>query len=585
MGTVMDQGSSIRVRIGWRGVVSAVLISWFVSLLGVVSTSMAGTGWSSESAFALILRSLAITPVVVATAYGVRGLLRAAVERDDSFPHAFDALVVRPGIRSVLIHGAALFALWSFWIIAFYPGSMFYDTFYQISQSYPMDSPVNFGVWYVPNVLVDAHFSDHHPIFDTLIYGLFAQVSDGLTGSWNAGLFVLACMQALATAVVFSYGLATAREFGAPRSFCAMAFLFFGLVPIYGHYASLNMKDSLFSPVYILWFVLFARVVRTKGASLKSARFFAVILAVGILASLTKKTGVYIVGISFAVLAVVYRGVWVRCALQAVGVFAVMSVFLPRVIFPLLDVVPGGKQEILGTVFQQTARYVAVHGDQVTPGQRDAIDAVLNYDTLAERYNPRWADPVKYDFVHDAPGVAWAEYARAWVQQGFEHPWTYVEATVAPIIGFLSPTGMAQVRSGVWDTDHGGTDLVGQPASLDGVRDFAQVVFDGVASVPVLSVVMMVALYATWVPAFGFWTSLADFPRWLALYVPVVLTVATVFLSPMFDTRYALPLIYSAPLLVCFLGASMAERRGSMGTEGERRASNASGSHFRNAIS
>ena len=79
---------------------------------------------------------------------------------------------------------------------------MFYDTFYQISQSYPMDSPVNFGVWYVPNVPVDAHFSDHHPIFDTLIYGLFAQVSDYLTGSWNLGLFVLSCIQAFATAIV-----------------------------------------------------------------------------------------------------------------------------------------------------------------------------------------------------------------------------------------------------------------------------------------------------------------------------------------------------------------------------------------------
>lgn len=393
---------------------------------------MAGTGWSTASASTLILMSFAFTPPVVAVAYGTRFLLQRVVEHDDSFPRALDALVVRPGARSVIVHGAVLFALWSFWIVAFYPGSMFYDTFYQISQSYPMDSPVNFGVWYVPNVLVDAHFSDHHPIFDTLVYGFFAQVSDYLTGSWNLGLFFLACIQAFATAIALSYGLATAREFGAPRSICAVAFLFVGLVPIFGHYASLNMKDSLFSPVYIWWFALFARVVRTRGEALRSRGFFSAILFAGILTALTKKTGVYIVGLSFAGLAVVYRSVWMRCALQAVGVFAVMSIFLPRIVFPVLDVVPGGKQEILGTVFQQTARYVALHGDQVTPAQRDAIDAVLNYDTLAERYNPRWADPVKYDFIHDATGGEWGEYALVWAEQGLAHPWTYVEATIAP---------------------------------------------------------------------------------------------------------------------------------------------------------
>lgn len=580
MGITMGQDSSMLTHEKWRRIGFAVLISWLVSLLGVVSTSMAGTGWSSASASLLVLLSFAFTPLVAALAYGVRFLLQRVVEHDDAFPHALDALIVRPGVRSVLFHGAAIFALWSFWIVAFYPGSMFYDTFYQISQSYPMDSPVNFGVWYVPNVPVDAHFSDHHPIFDTLIYGLFAQVSDHLTGSWNLGLFVLSCIQAFATAIVLSYGLAVAREFGAPRFICAAAYLFFGLVPIFGHYASLNMKDSLFSPVYIWWFVLFARVVRTKGEALELRGFFISILCAGILTCLTKKTGVYIVGLSFVFLAVVYRRASMRCVLQAACVFAVMFVFLPRIVFPVLDVVPGGKQEILGTVFQQTARYVAVYGDQVTSAQRDAIDAVLNYDSLAERYNPRWADPVKYDFVHDAAEAEWREYARVWAEQGLTHPWTYVEATIAPIIGFLSPTGMAQARVGVWDSDHGGSDLVWQPASLDGIRDLATRIFNGVASIPFVNVAMMVALYATWIPAFCFWASLSDYPRWLALYIPVVLTMATVFLSPMFDTRYALSLIYSAPLLVCFVGAGASERRRAAELDEVDEPPASSGAHF-----
>lgn len=104
------------------------------------------------------------------------------------------------------------------------------------------------------------------------------------------------------------------------------------------------------------------------------------------------------------------------------------------------------------------------------------------------------------------------------------------------------------------------------------MRELAIRLFNGVASIPLLNVVMMVALYATWIPAYGFWASLSDYPRWLALYIPVVLTVATVFLSPMFDTRYALSLIYSAPLLACFagVGTSDCRRAAEFGEGGEK---------------
>ena len=278
---------------------------------------------------------------------------------------------------------------------------------------------------------------------------------------------------------------------------------------------------------------------------------------------LTKKTGVSIVGLSFVFLAVNIDAHRCGACLQTACFFAVMFVFLPRIVFPVLDVVPGGKQEILGTVFQQTARYVAVYGGQVTSAQRDAIDAVLNYDSLAERYNPRWADPVKYDFVHGATEAEWREYARVWAEQGLTHPWTYVEATIAPIIGFLSPTEGPGSRQRLGFSSWGKRFWCGNPLRLT-VYVIATRIFNGVASIPFVNVVAMVALYATWdTAALCFWASLSDYPRWLALYIPVVLTMATVFLSP--HVRYqvrALSLIYSAPRSSC---ASSAPGRRSAG--------------------
>lgn len=61
---------------------------------------------------------------------------------------------------------------------------------------------------------------------------------------------------------------------------------------------------------------------------------------------------------------------------------------------------------------KSTARYVYEHGDEMGESQRDDIDNLLRYDALAERYDPTWADPVKYKYVYDAPEKAWDAYLK-----------------------------------------------------------------------------------------------------------------------------------------------------------------------------
>ena len=45
--------------------------------------------------------------------------------------------------------------------------------------------------------------------------------------------------------------------------------------------------------------------------------------------------------------------------------------------------------------FQQTARYVKNTGDEISEEEREIIAKVLDYDSLAEIYEPMTADPVK----------------------------------------------------------------------------------------------------------------------------------------------------------------------------------------------
>ena len=53
---------------------------------------------------------------------------------------------------------------------------------------------------------------------------------------------------------------------------------------------------------------------------------------------------------------------------------------------------------MLSVPFQQTARYLREYPDDVTASEKKAINRILDYDVLAEKYNPELSDPVKITF-------------------------------------------------------------------------------------------------------------------------------------------------------------------------------------------
>ena len=109
-------------------------------------------------------------------------------------------------------------------------------------------------------------------------------------------------------------------------------------------------------------------------------------------------------------------------------------------LLPALKISPGSDREWMGFFYQQTARYVRDYPDEVTVQEWEAIDGVLEYDKLAEAYNPITSDPVKFDAYRSEQ--TWKErkaYFKAWFQQFLKHPGVYVEASINGCYGFFYP--------------------------------------------------------------------------------------------------------------------------------------------------
>lgn len=151
---------------------------------------------------------------------------------------------------------------------------MNWDTFYQIAMNYHGQYPIYAIPWAPTGSVVNYAYSDHHPIFDTLIFGAFAQTSDALFGNWNVGVFAYVVLQALAIVFSLAFSIAYAAKLGVSRWAQYTLVVFFAFMPFYAAYAATMVKDSFFSWLYVLYFLLLFEVVLTKGKYLQSKKAF-----------------------------------------------------------------------------------------------------------------------------------------------------------------------------------------------------------------------------------------------------------------------------------------------------------------------
>ena len=178
-----------------------------------------------------------------------------------------------------------ILAAWSPYIILLYPGVLYWDTGDQVAQFFGISA---FGqkpgkIW------------DHHPFFDTYLYGGFIWLGRAITGSYNVGIFLYAIAQCVFVAVALACWLSYLKERGVGRlslKICTMFFCFFPIFPI--AFMSLS-KDITHAAFFIAWLLMFMRLVDSKLEKIKQPSFFFGFLILGLCSSLSKKMGMYII--------------------------------------------------------------------------------------------------------------------------------------------------------------------------------------------------------------------------------------------------------------------------------------------------
>lgn len=322
---------------------------------------------------------------------------------------------------------------WLIYLIAFYPGILSPDPSYQILQYFGIDNKYSYY-----SILIDKSviLTNHHPVIHTLLLGSCIKIGIKLFNSFNIGLFIYTLIQTFILAATLSYTIKFMKEINVNEKYRKLCLFIYALVPVFPLYALSPVKDVIFGCLIILYVISLYKFIKNK-CSMKVKDIVREIILI-ILIMLFRNNGFHVVLLSFPFLFLTSK----KNLKKYLLIFLVVILFYfsyNKVILPHFKITNGSVREMLSVPFQQTARYVKEHKNEVTKSEKKAIDKILDYDTIDKRYNPKLADPVKNKFNRYYTNNDLKNYFKVWFLELKKHPITYIEATINNTYGYFYP--------------------------------------------------------------------------------------------------------------------------------------------------
>ena len=318
-----------------------------------------------------------------------------------------------------------IFLMWLPILIIDYPGIIIYDALTQLLQFHNYEPLVT-----------------QHPISSTLFINYFFELGN-FFGSAKLGIFFGVLVQTLILACVFGLIVTCFRFFVKNNLIPKILLLLIGTLPIILSLFTLVTKDVIFSASFLAFSFYFARYLFSENPKKHKIILLNIFIWLTI-ALLFRKNIVYVI-----VLFILYSLVLMLFKNNKyVKLISLIVLALSIFTFKGLDSGFANiynannktlKREALSIPFQQTARYIKYHEDDMTKSEMKKIDRVLETDNIGERYNPILSNGVKYYYNENATVNENRDYIETWLYEFTQHPVTYFEATIQQNISLISP--------------------------------------------------------------------------------------------------------------------------------------------------
>ena len=453
----------------------------------------------------------------------------------------FDKYPFRTSFITILL-------IWSIYLIAFYPGVLSPDPYFQILQYF--NCHTKYIDWVIQrNPLV--FMTTHHPVFQTYFIGTSLEFGR-MIASDNFGLFIYTIIQTLVFASVLSYTIKILKSNNIKIAYRFILLLIYLLVPSYAFYSVSFVKDTYYT-IFMILFVLFIYdiIKHNKIMNYKDIIYLALIT---LLICLFRHNGSIVIVLSMLIL-IFYNKVNRVKLFSSFIIFFTMFFAFNNILIPSLGVSSGSVREALSVPFQQTARYVKYYGDEISIEDKKVIDKVLKYDSLAMRYKPEIADPVKNEFNKYTTKDDLKDYFIVWFKGLIKHPICYIDAFLENTYGYFYPNKhnwyiYSSITSKYEDTGvfkYNFNNMYILRGILSGYGNLFPYL-------PLIGLLVNIGFSGIWLGILSIYLISNKKYKFLIVLAPLYLSLLICFVSPVNAYfRYAMPCIFVLPVLTILL--------------------------------
>ncbi|MDD3337025.1 MAG: DUF6020 family protein [Eubacteriales bacterium] len=300
-------------------------------------------------------------------------------------------------------------------ILVKYPGVLMWDSYQQIKQY----------IGEYARVL-------NHPPFGTWLYGVLYTIGRN-SGLLNQTYFAFTLLQCACLIGALAYSLLVMRRLSVHPWVRYGALLLYAVSPCYSGWAVVIGKDASYLLLCILLCTLLLEW-SSEGKRFLSSWGKPLLLCADLtLMMLTRHNGVLIaipVLLWLAVSLLRQKGSriqWSRLA-ACCALAAMLTVSVEALLIHTLNIQKSYMQDTLSLPFQQTARVVKLHGDELPQDEQEIINRVLDYASIGESYEESYADAVKDTYRQEATAEDRAAYFMLWLRQLTRYPTDYLDA-------------------------------------------------------------------------------------------------------------------------------------------------------------
>ena len=438
----------------------------------------------------------------------------------------------------------------SIYMLAFYPIVLSPDPSFQIKMYF--NEHTKYIDWVIqrdPEIFM----TSHHPVFQTYMIGFCLSLGRFLVND-NFGLFLYTLIQSLIYSSVLAYTIKYMSNNGIKSKNRLIVLGMYLIIPMYLLYSMSAVKDTLYTAFMILFILKVFDIIKNYKEINLSYKYIAVLYFIMLFIGLFRHNGVYVIALTIFVLIFYTRKNALKILISFFAFFVSIYAF-DKVLIPYLGISDGSAREMLSVPFQQTARLVSEKPDFYNEEDIKIIDYILKYDTLASRYNPDLADPVKNEYNKNTTKEDLKDYFYVWFKGLKKHPDIYVDATLNNTYGFFYPDKHNWYIYARYDkrvTDNGLVDYHYNKLSF--LRAFIDGYANTVPYIPIIGAVSNIALNTWAVLILAAYLINTKNKRFLISLLPLFGSILFCFIGPANTYfRYTMQYIFALPVLTVLL--------------------------------